>query len=135
MGLLHYMNKYSEKLSEKRVFIIIGLCAAASLILSLADIGLWGYFVILVLYAGEHILQPIISEVLNIHAPESQRATVLSVASFIKTLPYIALAPIIGYLNTENKLEYFLVIWAILICLAVGLYLIARKRDSQIIIK
>src|SRR5690606_16199600 len=119
-------------ISEKRMLTVIGLIAAASLLLSLADMGLWGYIVILALYAGEHILHPFMSEVLNTRTSEDQRATVLSVASFFRTLPYIALAPIIGYLNTENKLEYFLIIWSILILLAVILYLIVRRRDRKI---
>lgn len=132
VGLLAYINKYSEKISEKRMLTVIGLIAAASLLLSVADMGLWGYIVILALYAGEHILHPFMSEVLNTRTSEDQRATVLSVASFFRTLPYIALAPIIGYLNTENKLEYFLIIWSILILLAVILYLIVRRRDRKI---
>ena len=68
------------------------------------------------------------SEILNNRAPEDQRATVLSVASFLRTLPYVALAPIIGYLNTRDDLEYFLISWAILICLAVLLYFSLKKQ-------
>jgi MFS family permease len=132
VALLAYLHKYSEKFSEKRVLISIGLGAAASLLLSLANIGLWGYFVILVLYAGEYILQPIMSEILNKRAPEDQRATTLSVASFFKTLPYVILAPIIGSLNNEGKLEYFLITWAAFIFFAVVLYAIVRRKDSQI---
>jgi len=132
VALLSYLHKYSDKFSEKRVLTSIGLAAAASLLLSLADIGLWGYIVILVIYAGEHVLQPIISEILNKKAPEDQRATTLSVASFFKTLPYVILAPIIGTLNNEGKLEYFLLTWAIFIFLAVGLYIIVKRKDTKI---
>lgn len=132
VGLLAYMHKNADNLSEKKVLTFIGLMAASSLLLSLANIGLWGYVVILALYAGEHILQPFMSEVLNNRAPENQRATVLSVASFFKTLPYVLLAPIIGYLNTNGKLEYFLITWALLIFGAVALYLSAKKKDTHI---
>ena len=72
------------------------------------------------------------SEVLNNRAPEEQRATVLSVASFFKSLPYVLLAPIIGYLNTNGKLEYFLITWALLIFAAIALYLSAKKKDTHI---
>ncbi|HTE22330.1 MAG TPA: MFS transporter [Candidatus Limnocylindria bacterium] len=130
--LLSYMHKNAERLSEKKVLTLISLSAAAGLLLSLANIGLWGYIVIFALYAGEHVLQPFMSEILNYHAPERQRATVLSVASFLKSLPYVVLAPIIGYLNTNGKLHYFLVGWAVLIFVAVFIYLSKKKADEKI---
>jgi len=126
------MHKYADSFSEKRVFLIIGMSAAASLLLSLANIGTWGFAVILTLYAGEHLLYPLMSEALNNHAPEEQRATTLSVANFLRTLPYVVLAPVIGFLNTHHHLEYFLVAWAILICFAISYYLINLKNNSQI---
>ena len=132
VGLLAYMHKNADKLSEKKVLTTIGLIASSSLLLSLANIGMWGYVVILTLYAGEHVLQPFLSEVLNNRAPEQQRATVLSVASFFKTLPYVILAPIIGYLSTNGKIEYFLAGWAVLIIIAVLVYLSAKKNDTYI---
>lgn len=130
VGILALMHKYAENMSERRVLTLISLGAAASLLLSLADIGMWGYFVIFALYAGEHVLYPFMSEVLNNRAEENQRATVLSVASFLRTLPYVVLAPIIGYLNTHNKLEYFLVSWALLIFVAILLYISLKKKDG-----
>lgn len=132
IGVLGYMHKNADKLSEKKVINLLGLIAGSSLILALADIGIWGYIVILSLYAGEQVLKPFLSEVLNLQAPENQRATVLSVASFFKTLPYIALAPIIGYLNTHGSLEYFLFSWSILIFASVIFYNQRREKDAQI---
>lgn len=132
VGLLAYMHKNADNLSEKKVLVLIGLIAASSLLLSLANIGLWGYIVILALYASEHVLQPFMSEVLNNRAPEDQRATVLSVASFLKSLPYVFLAPIIGFLSVSDKLEYFLLTWAILILLALFVYTVAKKKDTYI---
>jgi MFS family permease len=135
VGILALTHKYADSLSERHVVVMISLSAATGLLLSLANIGMWGYIVILVLYAGEHVLYPLMSEVLNKHAPEKQRATVLSVASFLKTLPYVILAPIIGWLNTHGKLNYFLLIWAIFVCAAVALYVFARKRDEQVVVQ
>lgn len=134
VGLLGYMHKNADNLSEKNMLLFIGLIAASSLLLSLANIGFWGYFVILALYAGERVLQPLISEVLNNRAPENQRATVLSVASFFKTLPYVILAPVIGYLNTHGQLAYFLIGWAVLIGIALTFYWIAKKRDTHVLL-
>lgn len=135
VGMLHFMHQNAEKLSEKNVLSFISIAAASSLLLSIANIGLWGYFVILILYAGEHVLYPFMSEVINNRAEENQRATVLSVASFLRILPYIALAPIIGYLNTNKHLEYFLVAWAILIGLALLIYLLNKKGDIKVAIE
>ena len=135
VGLLSYLHKHAEKMSEKHVLASISLAAAASLLLSIADIGYWGYIVILALYAGEHILSPFMSEVLNYHAPEKQRATVLSIASFFKTLPYVALAPLIGSLSTHGQLDYFLLGWPILICIAAGAYLLLQRKDARITVQ
>jgi MFS family permease len=132
VGILAHMHKYADSMSEKRVLTLISVLAGSSLLLSVANIGMWGYFVILALYVGEHVLQPFMSEVLNYRTGEDRRATVLSVSSFLRTLPYVGLAPIIGYLNTQDKLEYFLIAWAILIGLATAFYLFLKKRDAQI---
>ncbi len=132
VGVLHLMHKYAHAISEKRVVSNIALSAAFSLVLSVFDIGAWGYVVILLLYIGEHALQPFMSEVLNYHANEDQRATILSVSSFLKTLPYVGLAPLIGTLNTHGHLEYFLWGWTVVIVLSVAIYLSLKKRDDQI---
>jgi MFS family permease len=132
VGVLHYMHKYAHTLSEKRVISTISVSAAVSLLLSMLNIGAWGYIAILALYVGEHALFPFMSETLNYHSPEEQRATVLSVASFLKALPYVALGPIIGSLNTHHHLNYFLLSWAVLIGVSAMLYLSLKKRDDQI---
>lgn len=129
---LNYMHKHAERFSEKKVLTFMALGAAASLLLSIANIGLWGYVVILSLYVGEHTLYPFMSEILNNHAEEKQRATVLSVGTFLRTLPYVALAPIIGTLNSQGNLNYFLIIWPILIFIALFIYLMNKKRDEKI---
>jgi MFS family permease len=120
VGILALMHKYAEKISEKRVISLISLLAALSLLLSIPNIGMWGCLVIFITCAGETIFYPFMSEIINYQVKEEdQRATVLSVAAFLRALPYIAMAPIIGSLNTSDKLEYFLIIWASLIILSV----------------
>ena len=132
VGILSYVHKYGEKMSEKRVIALISVLAGASLLISVFDIGLWGFFVILTLYIGEQVLQPFMSEILNYRTEKEQRATVLSIYSFMRTLPYVVLAPIIGHLNTQNQLEYFLITWTMLIGIAIIFYLLLKKRDAQI---
>jgi MFS family permease len=132
IGLFSYLHRNTEAASEKRVLTVIGFAAVAGLLLSVADIGMWGYFVILALAVGERILYPFMSDILNKHAEESQRATVLSVASFLRTLPYVVLAPIIGYLSTHNQLPYFLVTWAIVMAASITLYLALGKQYAKV---
>ena len=132
VGILHYMHKYADKLSERWTLVLVSLLAAAALLLSLVDLGWWGFAVILTLYAGEYILYTFMSEVLNNNAPERHRATVLSVSSFLRMFPYACLAPVVGYLSTNGNLEYFLVVWPLLICGAIALYLATRRRDAKI---
>lgn len=130
VAALSFVHHHAERISEKLMLSIIALSAAASLLVSVADIGTWGFGVILMLYAGERILYPFLSDILHKLARDEQRATTLSVASFFKTLPYVALAPVIGSLNTEGKLDYFLVVWSALIVGALLFYLSQSKRNA-----
>lgn len=132
VGALSLMHKYADSLSEKGAIAVISLCAAASLLLSALDIGAWGFVVILTMSLGGDLLSPFMSEVLNNQAPENQRATVLSVANFFSMIPYVLLAPLIGYLSTQDNLEYFLIGWALFIGAAVVFYLVRKKQDLQI---
>jgi len=132
VSILHYTHKHAEGLSEKPALVCVALSAAAALLLSLVDIGMWGFAVILALYAGEHVLYTFMSEIINKQASEQHRATVLSVASFLRMLPYVCLAPLIGLLNTKGQLQYFLIIWALLICGAAAHYLLSKRRDTKV---
>jgi len=129
LSLIHH---YAEKISEKWMLSLIAFGAAASLLLSIADIGPWGFGVILMLFSGESILRPFLSEIFNNLAREEQRATVLSIASFFRVLPYVVLAPIIGALNTRGELDYFLLVFPVLIGGALLFYLSQKKRDTLI---
>ena len=132
IGVLALMRRYADNQRETTVILAIAAAAASALLLALADIGMWGFIVILALHTGEYVLQPFMSEILNKHAPEDQRATVLSVASFIKMLPYTCLAPLIGYLNLHGQLNYFLIAWTALIGVAISIYLAAKRRDAKL---
>jgi hypothetical protein len=135
VGALSLMHRHAKRLSEKKVIVTIAVSAGLSLVLSLFNVGYWGYLVILIIYIGEHTLAPFMSETLNYHAKENQRATLLSVASFLKTLPYVMLAPIIGALNTHHHLNYFLIIWALLIAAATCMYVVLKRKDARIVIE
>ncbi len=129
---LSLMHQHAAKLREKHVITSVSVVAVLCLLMSVFIVGYWGYLVVIGLYASEHLLQPFMSETLNYHASEDQRATILSVASFFATLPYVALAPLIGFLNFRGKLSYFLISWSGLIILALIIYLTNKRRDSKI---
>ena len=130
--VLHLTRKYSHKLSEKQIFTTIIFMAILGLVLAIFDLGLIGCAVLLLFYVGEHTTHPFISEIVNKAAKPQQRSTILSIASFFKVLPYVLLAPIIGFLNDNNSLEIFLIAWAILSALAWIYYLVARKKNSYV---
>jgi len=130
--VLSFIHRYAERVSERQVITTVGATAALALLLSVANIGAWGYVVIMALTVGEQVLYPFMSEVLNRHAPEDQRATVLSVASFFRMMPYVVLAPIIGTLNVRGQLGYFLVGWACLLAACLAVYLRALRRDTRV---
>jgi len=131
VAALSFIHHHAEKISEKLMLSVVALSAAVGLLVSVADIGVWGVAVILSLYAGERVLYPFLSEILHNSACDEQRATILSVASFFKALPYVALAPIIGALNTYGKLDYFLVVWPVLIIAALLFYLSQAKQNEN----
>ena len=124
------MNKFAEQLHERRVFIYLVASVAVTLITSVAGNGLLGVVIILAMYLADGIFYPFMSEVINKHASSQSRATVISVASFLKTLPYVILAPLIGWLNTIGRLDIFLIGWAILMIAALVYYLSKHKNDT-----
>lgn len=128
---LSMIHRNAQKISEKQMLCTIGLSAAFSLLCAIPDIGAWGFGVIFALYAGDRILYPYLSETLNKTAREEQRATILSIASFFKVLPYVFLAPLIGALNTHGKLGAFLLVWPVLIGAALWFYLAQKKKDES----
>lgn len=130
--LLGIMHRSAERLREKHVILAVGASAVLALLYAVGNVGAWGYIVILILTVGEQTLYPFMSEVLNRHAPEGRRATVLSVASFFRMLPYVVLAPVIGTLNLHGQLQYFLIGWALLLAACLLVYSRAKRRDTPI---
>jgi predicted MFS family arabinose efflux permease len=130
--VLHLMHRFAEKISEKLMLTILSFLVAGMLILSMFDIRLIGVVVVLVLCMGSGVMYPFISEIINRHALHDQRATAISVASFLRTLPYVALAPLIGLLNTQGNLGIFLGVWTVLIILAWLIYFVHKRRDTII---
>lgn len=132
LSFLILLDRYAQKVNEKKIFVSVAIGTGLSLFAAVGDIGRLGLIVILVLYAGSKVLTPYMSEALNLRVQSKQRATVLSVASFLSTLPYIFLAPIIGHLNSQGKLEYFLIFWGAITFVAVFVYLKLKMRDVQL---
>jgi|GEM_PF-1554517 len=128
VAVLHLMHRFADALPEQFVFIGVSVIAAIGLLLSIFDLGRWGWFVIFALYAGDLALRPVISESLNARVAPANRATMLSVASFLKNLTYVALSPILGFLNSANRLHYFLLVWPLLIGVAIITYLTSKRR-------
>lgn len=127
--VLHYITKYTEHISERSMILTLSVSTMLGLLFSIGNIGGWGIFVIFILYSSEHIMYPFLSEALNKHTDSNQRATVLSVASFVKSIPYIVLAPIIAFADEKNKLGYFLFFWSVLMIISIFTYLNLKSRN------
>ena len=132
--ILYYLHRRSHKLSEKYLLSAIGFAIVVSLIAAIFNLGFWGSLVVIALNELGFVIKPFMSDTINYHAPSAQRATVLSVASFLQLLPYVILAPLIGTLNQHGQLGWLLAIWAGLIIVAIVFYLRGKRQDSQIIV-
>jgi MFS family permease len=128
--LLYFMHKYAHHLSEKRALTMLCFAVCIVLIMSAYDIRLFGIAVIAVLYICDSALYPFISEAINHNTSSANRSTVISFASFLRALPYVLLAPVIGWLNTRGQLWLFLIFMAVLIMMAWVNYIIHKRRDS-----
>jgi hypothetical protein len=134
IGLLEIIHRFNHSISQRKIIILTALMTVIALVASIATLGYWGFFVIVALGCG-HITRPYVSEAVNFACDESARATVLSVASFLRTLPYIGLAPLIGFLNNKGLLSVFLVGWSALTILALIFFLLdetSQKRRNRI---
>lgn len=112
---LQYYLRHAERMHERPVLIVLVLSASAALVASVFPIGYYGVLVLAALKIGEAVMVPVVSHGVNYRVAESQRSTALSVASTLRSLPYVALAPLIGYLNGNDQLQYFLIGWTVLL--------------------
>ncbi len=124
-----------EKLSEKWSIAAIGLATAGALFLGAFSIGKLGFVVIFVIYASEYLIEPFINDGLNKHINTRHRATALSAAAFLKALPYVLVAPLIGALNVNSELHYYLLAVSSLSVVAIVLYLrLVREKPLDPVI-
>lgn len=119
---LHYLMRNNQHIAEKKFLTALAGLAVAALVATIFPVGKVGLLIVIYLHVAEHILYPFMSEILNKHTAEAQRATVLSFASLLKSLPYAVLAPLIGWLNGIGHLEYYLVVWAVFVVLSAWFY-------------
>lgn len=115
--------KHMDRLGEKKNILVILTLTIAALIAGSFNIGKVGFLVILTIYVSEYMLDPFVSDGLNKHVNSRHRATALSAASFLKSLPYVIAAPIIGYLNTRGRLHIYLLGMAGLLLLSICIYI------------
>ena len=125
-------QKYVDRVPEKAAFATITLAAVIALLAAVFPVGHAGLVLVAVLFAGEYLIEPWISDGLNKHVSSRHRATALSTASFLKALPYVLLAPVIGALNVRGKLQYFLVGQALLCVIALVVYVLLERTKQTI---
>lgn len=128
IALLEIVHRIDRLISPRTIFITGTLVTVVALICAIVPLGNWGLFVIIALASG-HLMHPYLSEEIHRATDDSARATVVSVGSFLRILPYIGLAPLIGALNNAGALPIFLVGWSGL-TLAALLYFL-RKESAE----
>jgi MFS family permease len=126
IGFLELLHKYDAIMTESRIIHSIGFLCIWGLLFSVFPIGYYGAIVIFILYAGQRLMYVKIADSIARKSSEVNRATMLSIYSFLRAFPYIFLAPILGYLNMQDNLWIFFVVWSIIIL--VSLVLSRRLR-------
>ncbi len=130
VSVLFVMARQAQYLHEKRVMNAIALGLITALLASVWASGALAIGVILLFFIVDAVLYPFISEALNTHISNKGRATALSVASFLKSIPYVLLAPLIGWLNTIGRLDVFLIGWSVVVIVALVYYNTQKKNDT-----
>ncbi len=121
IGLLELLHRYDEQASESQVIQTIWFLCIWGLLASLFPIGYYGIIVIFILYAGQRIMYIRISNNISQKSSDTNRATMLSIYSFLRAAPYIVLAPMLWYLNLHGLLWIFLSSWSLLILMSIVL--------------
>ena len=124
---LKHIDSISERVSISSIIII----SAFMLFMGVFNLGILGFVVILALYSGEYLLEPIMSHSLNDHIESRHRATALSASAFLKSLPYVISAPLIGALNTRGALSYYLISMSIIFIIVALVFLGFLKTKNS----
>lgn len=107
-ALNYQKSRFHKNQAEKIAINVIGLTTMLALFFSANITSKIGAVVILVIYINAYLLDPWISDAVNRNVSSQHRATAISAVAFIKSLPYVVLAPLIGSLNHQNKLHYYI---------------------------
>lgn len=127
--------KYIDSIQERYSIASIILLSALALSVGVFNLGSIGFLVILVLYAGEYILQPLMSHSINEHIDSRHRATALSAGSFLKSMTYVVSAPLIGALNTRGLLSYYLFAMSVIFVIVALVFLGFLKTKNSAYVK
>jgi MFS family permease len=110
--------------SEVRIFTLtMAVLIVALLAGSLSRNMAIGAVLIAVLYSFEYLFTPWIDAGVNEQVSSQYRATALSAVSFVRSVPYVVLAPLIGYISEVGKVSIFTFIYALAVALALLSYL------------
>lgn len=130
-GVLAKAYVIESRSSPKRVLLSSLIISAAVFPLVAIQnhvIGIAAFFILSLIYS---LSQPISSSVLNSEIPSQQRATLLSVMSFISSVVIFVLFPLIGYLAdrfTVNQVLGWIGFLAMAVCSGLVLFFFAVRR-------
>ncbi len=118
----------SKKLGNKKTLILFYLLYAISLILATIYLGYIGvgFIALMSLFGG--VPGPIMDYLINKEATSKNRATILSLNTFMSNLGYIIFAPLLGYLANLYTIAFAFKISGILLFLSVILIFFIKDK-------
>jgi hypothetical protein len=124
IGLTYVLKRAKQKIDLK---LIVSLSSAACLAMYFSSPIIVGVGVVMAIVL-EYLITPSIKSSVAEFLPDDQRATALSSMAFIKSGPYILLAPLLGYLSQAGKIQYVALVWGCLMLLC--LYILYSRRQK-----
>ena len=73
---------------------------------SIANISIYGFIFIILIYLMRGIITPNLRNHININSTSERRATVLSLRSFVIRISFALIAPILGYITDVYEISY-----------------------------
>ena len=119
------------KSNLKCLLIIHGLLAVSMGVLAFVSrSSILVFIVYLFIYALFNIRKPIFVDEVDEHIEKSERATILSVSSQLKSLLLMIFAPVLGFLADKFGISTIMIILAVLFVITLPL-LITKKQDNK----
>ena len=108
-------HQFDKKENNYKMLIYLSLAMFISFILLGFNNSIYGLFFIFIIYLLRGIVTPILRNAINVNTTSNNRATVLSIRSFIIRISFAICAPILGYIAENYALSTSFYVLAIVV--------------------